>query len=183
MNIRKMILLALLIAMQIILSEFFAIKLPTLKISLSIVSLTAMAIIFGPVYSAIGMVVADFLGIFIFPPTGPVYYGFFISNALAGFIFGLLLYKENNVNITSKKIYLLKISIACFLLNIGVYSILNTIWLSNIYGDSFMVLLPVRLVKNIILMVVNIIIVSTLTPYINLITNKNHLAIGGKNIE
>ncbi len=182
MSTKKMVLLALLIAMQVVFSEFFAIKLPTLKISLSIISLTVMAISFGPIYTAVGMVVADLLGILIFPPQWPVYFGFFISNALTGLFFGLLLYQKYNINV-NKKIYLLKIILACFLVNMGVNTILNTIWLSNMFGDSFIALLPVRFVKNVITMLINIVIVSTITPYINYILNKNNLALGGEKSE
>ncbi len=162
MKIKKIVLLGLLIAMQIVLSEYLAIKLPFMKISLTIIPITAMAMIFGPVTTALGLVIADILGLILFPVISP-HYGFIISNALTGFIYGYFLFNKRN---STKTKLIINIIISSFIVNFGVNTLLNTYWLTDILGESFLVLLKPRAFKNLISIAVNITLVATIYPFL-----------------
>ncbi|MFV0520336.1 MAG: folate family ECF transporter S component [Lachnospirales bacterium] len=163
MKTRNLVLMALLIALHIVLAEGLAIRLADIKISLSFIPLSIMAMLFGPIYTAIGMVVSDVLGLIIFPPAGPPFIGFTISSGLTGFIYGFFLYKKKDV---PKKIYLLKIICTCLLVNLFVNSILNTYWLT-FFGTAFWATLPLRVGKNIIFIFIQGITIYFINPHIN----------------
>ncbi len=168
MKIKKMVILSLLIAIQIVLSEFFAIKLPFIKLSLTIIPIITMAFFFGPYITALGLVTSDILGLFIFPVTSP-HYGFVISNALTGLVYGFFLYNKRLS--TTKKLYI-NLLISSLIVNFGINTILNTLWLTDIYGKSFVALLPLRFVKNLVSFIFNIVIVGMILPYIKNLTYK-----------
>ena len=63
---------------------------------------------------------------------------------LAGLIYGCLLYH--------KPLSIKRIVIAEFLVKLIVNCGLNTLWISMLYGKAFFVLLPMRLLKNVIML-------------------------------
>ncbi len=163
MNTKKLVLMSLLIALHIVLAEGLAIRLADIKISLSFIPLAIMAMLFGPIYTALGMIVSDLLGLIIFPPAGPPFIGFTVSSAITGFIYGYFLYKKNP---STKKVYLIKIICVSLLVNLGVNSILNTYWLT-FFGQAFWVTLPARVIKNVIFIFIQTIAIYLIYPYIN----------------
>ncbi|MEG1932033.1 MAG: folate family ECF transporter S component, partial [Pygmaiobacter sp.] len=63
--------MALLIALEIILSRFVSIPTPIVKISFSFLAIVTMAMLYGPVYAAAGAALADFLGAILIPFGAP----------------------------------------------------------------------------------------------------------------
>ncbi len=163
MNTKKLVLMSLLIALHIVLAEGLAIRLLDIKISFSFIPMAIMAMLFGPIYTALGMVISDVLGLIIFPPAGPPFIGFTISSGITGFIYGFFLYMKKP---SSKKVYLIKIICVSLLVNLGVNSILNTYWLT-FFGQAFWATLPVRVVKNIIFIFIQTAVIYLIYPYIN----------------
>ncbi|MFV0440027.1 MAG: folate family ECF transporter S component [Lachnospirales bacterium] len=166
MTTKKLVLLSLLIALHVILSEFLAIRLPLLKIGFSFVPLSIMAMLMGPIYTCIGIVLSDIIGLLLFPPAAPPFWGFTLSSGLTGFIYGYFLYKKGIEPIDKKK-YVLKIIIACAMVSFLVNSTLNTYWLTILYGDSFLAILPVRLAKNIFFFLFHAYAIYWFSPYIS----------------
>ena len=76
-------------------------------------------------------------------PTGAFFPGFTISGAISGMIYGIILYK--------KPLQIKRILLANGLVMILVNILLNTYWLTLLYGQGFMAILPVRVLKEIIL--------------------------------
>ena len=98
--------------------------------------------LFGPAAGAIfgaGMDVFKFL----LKPTGPFFWGWTFSAALAGIIIGFGLYR--------KKITYVRVFIVRLINSIVINVIIGTYWLHVMYGKGFIALLPTRLLKNVIM--------------------------------
>jgi len=90
---KKIILTAVLLAMLILLSRLLSIKTPITKISFAFVPTMLCAIWLGPVWTVILNTLGDIIGATFFP-IGPYFIGYTISTAIAGLIYGLILYKK-----------------------------------------------------------------------------------------
>ena len=80
---------------------------------------------------------------FLVKPTGAFFPGFTISAVLGGVIYGVLLYKKP---LSVPRIVAAKVTVA-----IVVNTLLNTFWLSMLYGQAFAALLPARLLKQLLM--------------------------------
>lgn len=132
----------LLLAIQMVLSSYGVIEVTdSLKISLAHLAIAPTAILFGPVVAGIQGALSDILG-FMLKPTGPYFPGFTLSAALLGVIYGMLLYKTKR---TTWQIIAAR-TIVCLFVNI----VLNTVFLTLLYGPSRLATLPVRVIKNLV---------------------------------
>ena len=112
----------------------------SLKISLAHLALAPTAMLFGPVAAALQGAMSDILG-FLLKPTGPYFPGFTISAALGGVIYGLFLSFESDRELR-------QIALARAVIMVLVNIMLNTLFLTMLYGPSQAALLPVRALKN-----------------------------------
>ncbi len=141
-NLRTIVVTALLIAIAVVLG-FFSVQLTeNLKIGFSFIANELTAMLFGPVDGGIMGGVADIIK-YLLKPTGPFFFGFTFNAILGAVIYGVMLYKKP---ISFKRILASKIVVA-----IVVNVFLNTYWLSMLYGNAFMAILPPRLIKQIIM--------------------------------
>ncbi len=154
---KKIILTALLLAMLIILSRFLSIKTPLLKISFAFIPTMLCAIWLGPKWAVLLNVLGDVIGATLFP-TGPYFVGYTISTAITALIYGLLIYKKE-ANTYTEKQFIIRVIISVILVtaisNIG----LNTLWVSITTGKAFIVLLGTRIVKEIVMIPIQIIVI------------------------
>lgn len=154
---KKVVLTAILLAMLIILSRFLSIKTPLLKISFAFIPQILCAIWLGAKWTVLLNVLGDLIGATLFP-TGPYFIGYTISTAISGLIYGLLLYKKNDNSYTDKE-FLIRLIISVVLVtcisNIG----LNTLWISITTGKAFIVLLGTRIVKELIMIPIQVIVI------------------------
>ena len=148
MNVNKksfttqLVVMALLVALEIILTRFLSIETPTLRIGFGFLPVAIMAILYGPWWTGGAGIVGDIVGMMLFPRAA-FFPGFTLTAFITGMLYGLFLYKKP---ITWKRtlIAVLTINIIC---SLG----MDTLWLSMMYGDSFLVLLPARLLKTAIM--------------------------------
>ncbi|KAF1303546.1 folate ECF transporter [Enterococcus sp. JM9B] len=118
---RMIVIMALLIAMMVVLSQVLGISTPLVKITFTFVPEMIMAILFGPFWTAIGAVLADLIGMALFP-TGVFFIGFTINALVGGLVYGFYFYKKE---ITWVRAFL------CVLTNTILISlILTPIWLA-----------------------------------------------------
>ena len=94
------------------------------------------------------------IGGYIVKPTGPFFPGFTITSLVSGVIFGLFLYRHKP---TVKRILLSQI---VYTLVCGI--ILNSIWLSMLYGNGFIPVLTARLVKELVMIPINTLMLVTI---------------------
>ena len=131
-------------AIAIVLSMVASISIgPYVKIGFSGIPNRIVEFLFGPVVGCIFGGALDLLK-FMIKPDGPFFFGFTFNVMLAGLIYGCLLYH--------KPLSIKRIVIAEFLVKLIVNCGLNTLWISMLYGKAFFVLLPMRLLKNVIML-------------------------------
>ncbi len=167
---KKIVLTAVLLAMEIVLSRFLSIKTPLMKISFAFVPTCICAIWLGAKWTILLNVLGDLIGATLFP-TGAYFVGYTISTAISGLIYGLILYKDEKKIYTNKQ-FLIRIIISVILVtcisNIG----LNTLWISITTGKAFIILLGTRIIKEIIMIPIQIICIfyieKMLRKYLNI---------------
>lgn len=145
-NTRNLTMCAMLMALTLAISSFTIVIGNYIKIGFSFIASELAYLLFGPVVGAIFGGAADILA-YIVKPTGPYFFGFTLSAILGGLIYGMFLYKKP---ISFGRILLVK-AIVAVLINM----LLGTYWLSLMYGKAFLVLLPARVIKNLIMLPIN----------------------------
>lgn len=173
---KKIILTAILLAMLIILSRFLSIKTPILKISFAFVPTMLCAVWLGPKWTVLLNVLGDIIGATLFP-TGPYFVGYTISTAIAGFIYGMFLYRKEE-NSYSDKQFFIRLILSTVLVSIIVNMGLNTLWTSITTGKAFMVLFWTRIIKQLIMIPIHIIVILFIekglrSPFYKYMVNDN----------
>lgn len=153
---KKIILAALLLAMEIILARFLSIKTPIVTIGFSFVPTMLCAIWLGPKWTILISVLADLIGATLFP-FGSFFIGYTITTAVAGAIYGFLLFPKKENTFTDKQL-ILRIIIASILVTVICNMLLNTLWLNITTKKAFMVLMASRLVKELIMIPIKIVV-------------------------
>jgi ECF transporter S component (folate family) len=121
----------------------------SLKIGFSYLPNEFLYYMFGPAVGAIFGAAMDILT-YILKPTGPFFYGFTLSAILKGLIYGFILYK--------KPLSLRRIFIANVISLVFITLLLDTYWLTLLYGKAFLIFLSERLVKIVLLPVETILL-------------------------
>ena len=146
----RLVIMAFLIAMEIILTRFCSINTPILRIGFGFLPVAMMGIMFGPVWAAAGYAIGDLLGMLIFP-SGAYFPGVTLTAFLTGLVFGLFLH---NREITWKRVLP-----ASLIIILGCNLILDTLWLSILMGDGFIALLPTRIFKCAVMLPIHLILI------------------------
>lgn len=156
----KLVLIALLVALNIILVRFASINLgPLLRINFGFITIVIMGILFGPVSAALGAAVADFIGAIVFPTGGAYFPGFTLSALVTGFIYGKMLYGH--------KLSISRIVISNLLVILIVQLFLNPLWLSMLSGKAFIVLISARVIKSFVMLPIESLIIMATYKYIS----------------
>lgn len=153
---KNLVLCGLMAALAVVLGMVASISIgPYIKIGFSGLPNRIVEFLFGPVVGCFFGGALDLIKYFL-KPEGPFFFGFTFDAMLAGLIYGCFLYRKP---ISAKRIVLseftVKLIVNCFF---------NTLWLSMLYGKGFFVLLPMRLLKNAVMLPIDsAIIFFTLT--------------------
>lgn len=158
MKTKKIVILALFITLEIILSRYLSITTPIVKIGFTFLPICLSAIIFGPVTAGLAAALADVIG-FMLNPFGLFFPGFTFSAFVSGFIYGIILYK--------KEITFLRTALACVLIALLVYLGLDTIWVWILTKDAIYGLLPIRIVKVLIMLPIQVITIMVTWKYLS----------------
>ncbi len=158
---KKIVILGVLLAMEIVLSRFLSISTPVLKIGFNFVPIVVVAIAYGPLYSAILAGLGDFIGALLFP-IGPYFPGFTLSAFITGLVFGIMLYKhplkpwrKSEKEGAAKVMDYVRLAVSRWwravlgpvIIGIVVTLLLDPLWLMLLYDKAFMALIPARLIK------------------------------------
>lgn len=153
---RKIALMGILIALEIILTRFISIETPFVRVSFTFLVTALMGIFFSPIIAGAGSAGADFIGITLFSKSSaPIFPGFTLSAFLTGFLYSLFFYKKE---ITMKQIVIVEL-----IITIGIDIILNTLWLYILMGPGIFGALPARLLKAAIMFIIKIAVISVMT--------------------
>lgn len=155
---KQTVLMATLIAMVVVLARFVGIHIGDyIRIDFAFIPLAVMAVYFGPAWAGIGYGVADLLGALLFP-RGSYFPGFTLSAIIIGFIYGIFLYNKHFSwwRIVSVKIVVLGV------ITLG----LNTIWLSMLFNQAYVVTLIPRLTSETVMIPIEIVMLGMLQKYL-----------------
>ena len=143
----QLVVMAFLIALEIILTRFLSIQLPIARIGFGFLPVAITAIMFGPIWAGLCYTAGDLLGMLLFPTAGvPYFVGFTLSAFITGVLYGVILYrKEINMRISF---------IAAFVVLTSITLILNTFWLHLLVGQAFFAILPTRIAEAVVMLAV-----------------------------
>ncbi len=122
---------------------------PYVKIGFSGLPNRLVEAMFGPVVGAFFGGAMDVIKYFL-KPSGPFFFGFTFDAMLAGILYGSILYK--------RPVSFWRILFADFLVKLIVNCGFNTLWISILYGKSIIAILPLRILKNAIMLPIDAII-------------------------
>lgn len=152
-NTQKLAILSVLVALQIVLARFCSFNAWNARIGIGFLPVALSGILFGPLYAALVAGLSDFLGALLFP-VGAYFPGFTLTAALMGAGFGIFLYR---------RLSLLRI-LAAVALNQLVFSLLlNTLWISILYGADFRGLLSSRFLQLLVIAPIQFLLLSVLS--------------------
>lgn len=145
---RKVTLIAILIAATIVLQRFLAFRTPIIQVNFMFVPVMLAGMMLGWPGATFVATVADLIGALLFP-SGSFFFGYTLTAMLTGFVAGICLYRPSGVRLDKNFIVRL---IICILLIAGVLNGgLNTLWVLMMTGDASKIVVPVRIVKQLIM--------------------------------
>ena len=145
---KKIFVCALFISSCVVLGRILSVRSLIITIGFAFVPIIFSAIILGPKYSTFVAVISDIIGSLLFP-TGSYFFGFTITSFLTGLTYGLILHrKEFKIN----KDFIIRLIISAVLVCSLYNGVLNTIWVFIITKGASKIVLPIRILKQLIMM-------------------------------
>ena len=132
-----MAVLSLLIALNVIFARFLSVSAWNVRIGFSFLPLAVGGMLYGAAAGGIVGALGDIIGAFVFP-SGPYFPGFTLTAFVTGAIFGLCLHKKQGIG---------HILLAVLLNQLVCSLLLNSLWISVVYGSPFLPLLKTRAVQ------------------------------------
>lgn len=157
---RTLALLAMLVALQVVLSRFLVIYIfPWLRISLGFLPIAMAGMLLGPFLACLGGGLGDVIGFFLFPSGGYYFPGFTVTAMVTGLIYGLLLHGMHKGLTLKDRNGWLRILLSELMVTLVCYIVLNTLWVSILQGKAVFAILPARALKNIAQYPVNVFLI------------------------
>ncbi|MCT3347490.1 folate family ECF transporter S component [Lactobacillus hominis] len=150
LNLQDLVILALLIAINIVLQKI-QFGPAYLKVGLGFIGLTMLGYYFGPVWGSIGAGVSDILMSTAFGVEGGFFPGFTLSAMLGALIYGIFFYKQ--------PIKIWRIIVSTLLVTALVNVLLNTYWLHLLYGLNLKAAFLSRILKELIVPWIQMIVI------------------------
>ena len=152
----RIVAIACLVAINIILSRWLSISMWNSKIGFAFIPVALAGILLGPLAAGLTGAIGDFLGAILFP-IGPYFPGFTLTAFIIGIVYGSFIKKSQKTR-----------NIVCAVLinQILLSFLLNTLWISILYGSPYLSLIKVRSIQTIILIVIEIVVIKVFVKYI-----------------
>ena len=150
--LETLVCLAVLTALQVILSRFLSIQMWNMKFGFSFIPVMLAANLYGPIGAAVVYGAGDLIGALLFP-TGTYFPGFTLTAVITGIIWGFLL---------KGKIKPLKAIISVVIAQSCCSFLLNSYWISYISGSPYVSQLAVRWPQSLGYAVVHLIFIFAL---------------------
>lgn len=152
----RLVLMAMLVAVQVILSRFLSINLWNLKIGFAFVPIALAGMLLGPISAGLTGIVADLIGATLFP-SGTFFPGFTLTAFITAFGYGFFLQKKQDMP---------HILAAVLFSEIVGTLLLNTKWIAILYGTPFIPVLIPRIGQAVGMGIVEIIVIRLLANYV-----------------
>lgn len=148
LSVRLMVMVAVLTAMQIVLSRTLSYAVWNQKIGFAFVPVVLAGMLLGPLAGALVGGLSDFVGAILFP-IGAYFPGFTLTAALTGAVFGWLLHKKQSIG---------RVCAAVLFNQLVLGLVVNSLWISVLYGSPYIGLLGTRLIQYAIMVPVEIVV-------------------------
>lgn len=152
---RRILILAVvgvLVAVNIVLARFFSFRIWSSTIGFAFVTVAVAARVYGPVPAMLVAGLGDFVGAILFP-IGPYFPGFTLTAVLTALCTSLFVYRKVSFGRV----------VASVLINEILGSLLlNTYWISVLYGKHFMEYLLTRVVQVVLMIIVEVVVMQWL---------------------
>ena len=152
----KLVLMAMLVAIQVVLSRFLSINLWNLKIGFSFVPIALAGMLLGPMGAGLTGMVADIIGATLFP-SGAFFPGFTLTAFITAFGYGFFLHKKQDMP---------HILAAVLFSEIVGTLLLNTKWIAILYGTAFLPIFVTRIWQAVGMGVVEVVVIKLLAKYV-----------------
>lgn len=154
---------ALLTAVTVIISRFLSVNVWNMSIGFSFIPLMLCGLLFGPLWGGVCGALADFIGATLFP-FGAYFPGFTAVAFLSGALFGLCGIAADRIGgkvrfVAAAAVIILIKEVVCSLL-------LNTLWISILYGNPFGAVFVTRLPLSAVTLVLEIIFAAVVRVFI-----------------
>lgn len=149
---QQLVLMAMLIAAHVVLSRFLSIAAWNFKIGFAFIPVVIAAIYLGPLQAGMVGALGDFVGAILFP-IGPYFPGFTVTAFLVGILYGLFLHKKQNNTLIFGAVISTEI--------IGAL-LLNTLWISALYGSPFLPLMATRVFQVLVMGIVEFLVIRSM---------------------
>lgn len=138
---------AVLAALHLVLNQFTIPVSSVLEIGFDFLTAAATGYLYGPFVAGMSGFATDILG-YLLRPNGPYFPGFTLSAILLGVVYGLFYYRRP---VSVGRILCTKL---CVMLLFNFF--LTPLWLHVMYGQAFVLLSQVRIVKNLVKLPVDV---------------------------
>ena len=152
----RLVLMAMLVAIQVVLSRFLSINLWNLKIGFAFVPIALAGMLLGPMGAGLTGMVADIIGATLFP-SGAFFPGFTLTAFITAFGYGFFLQKKQDMP---------HILAAVLFSEIVGTLLLNTKWISILYGTPFLPIFITRVWQAVGMGVVEVVVIKLLAKYV-----------------
>ena len=167
-SVRDITLMAMLIAIEIVLSRFCSIQAWNVKIGFAFIAPVTAAILMGPAQAAVVAGVADVLGTLMFP-IGPYFPGFTLTAFLTGVTYGLFLHKKQSVPCIAGAVAVSQLVLSL---------LVNSLWISILYSTPYTAFLATRMIQCAVLIPTEFIVIGMITKSIGLVSKGQNYLIG-----
>lgn len=152
-NLRRLMFAALMCALSIVVGALYVTVGENLRVYFTFFITAVGCAVYGPVMGAVVAAVTDTLNFMLFP-SGAYFPGYLLSEMAAAVIYGLLLYR--------RKITVLRLFTAKFLVNYLVNVGLGSLWSQVLYGKGYLYYLVKSLIKNSLLLPLEVMVLAAL---------------------
>lgn len=152
-SLKRLVFAALMCALSIVIGALYVVVGDNLRVYFTFFVTAVGCAVYGPVMGMLTAAVTDTLNFFLFP-SGPYFPGYMLSEMAAALIYGLFLYR--------KKITVLRLFGAKFLVNYLVNVGLGCLWSQMLYGKGYLYYLVKSLVKNSLLLPLEVMALAAL---------------------
>ena len=159
---QELVFMAALIAINVILSRFLSISAWNLKIGFSFVPVVIAALYLGTWQAGVVGGLGDLIGA-VFFPIGRYFPGFTFVAVLTGLAYGLFLHKKQTFA---------RIFCVVFLTELIGSVIMNSFWISLLYGSPYLAIVLPRLIQAGVMLVVECVVIRLLINYVPAIQQK-----------
>ena len=165
-DVKKLIQISLLIAIEVILTRFCSINMQIVRIGFGFLPIAIIGMMYGPLSAGIAYAIGDILGMLLFPTGGSFFPGFTLTAFLTGVIYGLVLYRKPK---TWPRIIL-----AACIVCLGMNLCLDTAWLHILMGQGYLALLPQRIFKAVVMIPIQTVLIGLVWKNIVLKVDKSY---------